>query len=221
MATRENLRASDRLVRIRWTARQWVFLAASHRLTWRSVPDAFPSIESLTPRCSIDATHPYELPAGERVVIDLLVQLLRPATIFEFGTYTGTTTALMAQVAPNGAVVHTIDLPDAPDEVIGTAFASPRPGSCEIVQHRADLRSFDFTEFDGNVDFVFIDASHTYEQVLADSRIAFRLLSDRGVIVWDDFQAAHPGVVTALAELAKEREITWLLGTRLAAYRNG
>lgn len=218
-ATKENLLARDRLQRVRWVAYQWVFLAASRRLTWRSLPEIFPGIERLVPRCPVDVTHPFELPAGERVVIDLIVQHLQPTTVFEFGTFTGTTTALMARVAPPGGVVHTIDLPTAPDDVIGRAFADPADDWCPIVQHRADVRAFDFSAFEGKVDLVFIDASHAYDQVLADSRIALGLLSEPGVIVWDDFQAAHPGVVAALAELAKDHEITWVLGTRLALLR--
>lgn len=220
-ATAANLSAPDRLARARAALRHWVYLEAEAELELRSLPELFPSIETVAPRVAVDATHPFELPVGERVVLDLIVQHLEPRTIFEFGTYTGTTTALMAQVAPEGATVHTIDLPRAPAELLGRAFASPEPGWAQIVQHRANLRFFDFEPYHGQVDLVFIDASHERDDVLADSGAAFQLLSDRGVIVWDDFQPAHPGVVTALADLSSRYDLYSVLGTRLAVYRRG
>ena len=82
--------------------------------------------------------------------------------------------------------------------------------------HRADTRSFDFSDLLGAADLVYVDASHHYADVLADSRRALELIGDEGVVLWDDYQAAQPGVVAAVSELGAEHDLAWLAGSRLA-----
>ncbi len=72
------------------------------------------------------------------------------------------------------------------------------------------------------MDFVFIDASHTYEYVLSDSRAALKLLRRGGgtkVILWHDY-GEWEGVTRALDELAAGeptfRGLRRIAGTSLA-----
>ena len=54
------------------------------------------------------------------------------------------------------------------------------------------------------MDFVFVDASHAYEYVLNDSRIALNLLRQgKGIILWHDYNRPEwwPGVLKALNRL--------------------
>ena len=57
----------------------------------------------------MDVRHDWELPYAERCVLDAIVRSRRPAVMFEFGTFRGATTRLLAEAAPD-AVVHTLDL---------------------------------------------------------------------------------------------------------------
>jgi hypothetical protein len=51
------------------------------------------------------------------------------------------------------------------------------------------------------MDFVFIDAAHSYEYVLRDSINAIKMLREsRGLLLWHDY-ASLPGVNKALDEL--------------------
>jgi predicted O-methyltransferase YrrM len=148
----------------------------------------------------------WELPYGEKVILDGIVRLLAPTTLFEFGTFTGETSVLLADAAPEGAVVHTVDLPEELDPeigAIGQAFKDRPEYANTIVQHRVDLRSFDSEPFRGTVDFIFIDAAHDFNSVTKDSELALKMLRPGGCIVWDDYHPSQWGTVKALNELRK------------------
>ena len=57
----------------------------------------------------------------------------------------------------------------------------------KIVMLTGDSKNFDFSEFDEKVDFIFIDADHSYAGVMNDSEIAFKMIRPGGTIVWHDY----------------------------------
>jgi len=63
------------------------------------------------------------------------------------------------------------------------------------------------------------DGSHAFRDVLADSAAALRMRSPAGLIIWDDYHGATPGVVRALNKLARELSLVRITHTRLAVYR--
>jgi predicted O-methyltransferase YrrM len=72
-------------------------------------------------------------------------------------------------------------------------------------------------------DFIFIDADHRYDHVLADSLLAFDILTGQGVIVWHDYRRNaffNPGleVPEVMQELAKSRPIYTVPNTTCAIY---
>jgi predicted O-methyltransferase YrrM len=191
----------------------------------------WPGIECMHVSCSLEMSYDYELPFGERALLSGLVQLTRPRLIFEFGTFTGLTTRLLADAAPRDAKVHTIDQPESSfpaggfegwykSDMVGSHFVGDDRYSDTIVLHRADLRTFDFSAFHGRVDLVFIDAGHTYDNVIRDSQIAFELLAPSGTIVWDDYHAHHWGVVRALNEIADHHPLWRIMATRFVVHQS-
>jgi predicted O-methyltransferase YrrM len=212
-ATATNLRANDRRLRLQWALDHWTFVARDN-LESAYVHELFPGIEHSTSHGTVGISHSYELPYGERVLLELITRSLEPEAIFEFGTYTGTTTKLLAEAWP-AATVRTIDLPGGGD-VIGSAF---RDGPANIVSYRADIADFDFRPYENSVDLIYIDASHVYEDVVRDSELAFSLLRSDGVVVWDDYHAAQPDVVRALNEVSRRAKVHHLTGSRLCVHR--
>jgi len=172
-----------------------------------------------------------ELPENERRAVAHIVSVQRPDAIFEIGTYRGRTTRLLAACSPS-AIVHTIDLPpesmleggcfrESDPRLIGTRYKEDASLGSRVVQHFGDTREFDFKPYYGQMDLVFVDASHAYEAVLNDSREAFQMLRPGGVVLWDDYHPIHgSGVMRALADLVFERSPVWIKGTRLAIYRS-
>ena len=209
-ASATNLAAADRRQRIAPLVRSWIFAANDH-VPQRYPLDVFPELVSVRASVTLDIHHHFELPYGERVLLDAIVRYRDPNVIFELGTYSGTTTKLLAEAAPR-ATVHTIDLP-SDNPIIGSAYLND-PG--RIVSHRADIRTFDFAPYEDRVDLVFVDASHEYADVLHDSAVAKRLIGTHGIILWDDYHPAQLGVVRALSEL--QFPLWHLTGSRLAVH---
>ena len=185
----------------------------------------FPEVHGSAVAVTPDVAHPFELPYGERLVLAAICRWLEPRRIFEFGTFTGTTTRLLADLAPEAAL-ETVDLPADEmvhdpwvDEVVGLAFDAPGYAH-RIRQHRVNTRNLDYAALEGPWDLVFVDASHEYKDVLHDSRRALEMVSPRGLIIWDDYQPAVPGVVQALNEMqAAGCPIVRIASTRLAVHR--
>ncbi len=172
--------------------------------------------------------HPIVIPSPrasqkstEWVALASLVVCLKPRTIFEFGTSNGGGTLLLAKNA-KGATIYTSDLshddrdPSRLKANIGAAFKGM---GCEkrIVQLLGNSTKFDYTTFVGQIDFVFIDASHDYESVKSDTKNALDILSPQGVIIWHDFPSSL-GVRRYLLEFAKKHRVFQIYGTRLALY---
>lgn len=168
------------------------------------------------------------------LVLCALAQLLGCRSIFEIGTFRGDTSWLLAHNLPQ-ARVFTLDLPGPEsaqrarleitdvDEYFHTWERGARfrdtPESLRIIPLVGDSATFDFSPYRGAMDLVYIDASHSYSYVRADTEAALAMLSPTGTIVWDDY-TYYPGIYAYLNELAPtlDRPIYHLLGTRLAVH---
>ncbi|MFN2370823.1 MAG: class I SAM-dependent methyltransferase, partial [Candidatus Krumholzibacteriia bacterium] len=125
-------------------------------------------------------------------------------TLFEIGTFDGRTTLNLAGNAPNGCSVVTLDLP--PDTqtknqltdgeriwvnkpTSGARFTRYGGGAATagITQLYGDSADFDFSPFRNRCSLVFVDGSHSYENVLSDSRNAFEMVRTGGVVLWHDY----------------------------------
>lgn len=162
----------------------------------------------------------------ELTVISNIVKSSQPKTVFEFGTFNGRTTLNLAANAPEGAVVYTLDLPrenvnktqlrvETDDKLFiekaesGTRYKSNAHGMvrARIIQLYGDPATFDFSSYENTIDFVFVDASHSYDYTLNDSKKALKLLRNgKGIILWHDYEKLEywPGLMKALNELFKQ-----------------
>lgn len=155
----------------------------------------------------------------ELLVIAALVQQAEPRICFEIGTFNGRTTINIAMNQPSDGQVFTLDLPrsekgstrlsldkaevryiDKP--VPGTKFAGHQLAE-RIFQLFGDSATYDFSQFHDNVDFMFIDGSHSYDYAKFDSLTATKMIRSRsGIILWHDYDSPYwPGVTQALNEL--------------------
>ncbi|HBF33106.1 TPA: hypothetical protein DDW35_00950 [Candidatus Sumerlaeota bacterium] len=155
----------------------------------------------------------------ELIIIASLAKQCSPCNVLEIGTFDGRTTANLALNTASDAKVYTLDLPpegldsaglplEADDRKYVLKSASGErfsrlPEGSKVKQLYGDSATFDFVPFEGKMDFIFIDGSHSYEYVLRDTRTALRLLPPSGgVILWHDYDTqSWPGLTTGLNEL--------------------
>ena len=189
--------------------------------------DLYPGIEHASVDLGRVTYKRSNLDPMEQFAVCAIAQLRQPSTIFELGTFDGATTLLLARNVP-GARIFTLDLDSAvaatatvEDELenahagVGSRFADA-PEATRIEQLLGDSRLFDFSPWFGSIDFVIVDAGHEYECAVADTTNAFRLVRPGGVVVWDDYMTAWPGVVRAVDESG--RSIFHVAGTDLAIF---
>lgn len=172
---------------------------------------------------------------GEAQVLATLVDHLKPKTLFEIGTFNGFSTLHLQKNAPEDAVIHTLDLPQDKTNIIlknDLIEAHRDIKNINLNTHRrfqinsgimglwGDSMSFDYSPYDGKMDFVFVDANHSYAYVKKDTENAFQMLSPRGVILWHDYDFIHPGVFKLINEIAKKKKIFYIERTRYALFIN-
>jgi predicted O-methyltransferase YrrM len=203
------------------------------RLAVAPLEGLFLGIEKLTISIQHEP-HDRGLPYGEAFVLSLITAYLRPRRIFEIGTASGQSTLLMARQAPE-AQIETLDLgkaiptlgreayepPVQDTDTIGSAYRDS-VFTDQITQHFGDSATFDYSDFEHDMDLVFVDGAHIYDYVTSDSRNALLLIRPGGTIVWDDCSYTCPGVSKALLGLMKEGlPIYRIYGTRFATLAAG
>ena len=165
-----------------------------------------------------------------------VVSAIQPQKILEVGTFRGVSSLAMALNAPE-AEIYTFDLPDEVDGAMvegltkgdqacvelsrgckGAAFVG-HPVESRIHPIHADSLKMDVRDYMDSADFCFIDGGHSYECIKADTENAFKVLSPRGVILWDDYSWYLEGVSRYLRELAKTLPLWHIAGTNYIIYR--
>lgn len=139
----------------------------------------------------------------ELVSLAYVMQVARPETVFEIGTFVGRTTRLFALNTPADTRVFTLDLPQSEvSHGVGEDYRHT-PEAAKIVQLSGDSRVFDYSPWHGTCDFVWVDACHEYPVVKSDSQAAFRLCRPGGWIGWHDYRHSKrfDGVTRAVQEL--------------------
>lgn len=154
--------------------------------------------------------------------------------IVEIGTFRGRTTYNLALNAPTR--IYTVDLgapPPAeaeanaehkayPSYTPGEVFLSARPEIREKIELIiGDSTRVDLSALRGQASLVIVDAGHTYEACMADSKTAFSLVRPGGHVVWDDYGGDYwPGVKRALDEIALERTLHYLPRENFVIYQH-
>lgn len=117
-----------------------------------------------------------------------LLEELRPQLIVELGSDAGGTLSAWMQLAPR---VIAVDLPRGPFSTgrpLNTHGAELLEGNTHDEATWAELRR----RIRGQVDFLFIDADHTYDGVRADLAMYYPFLRPGGLLALHDV-CVHPG----------------------------
>lgn len=224
-AGRSLLRHSRNLSFLRDLARSGIRADEQPKAPSLYLLDLYPEAEDLTVDLGAVRYRRSNLDPMEQFAVCAIAQLRKPTVVFEFGTFDGATTMLLARNLPRARIV-TLDLDpiQAQAATVEDEIANARDGagsrfarsaeSARIEQLLGDSRHFDFSPWYGAIDLVIVDAGHDYACVSADTTTALRLVRSGGVVVWDDYTRGWPDVVRAVDEAG--RRIFHLAGTDLA-----
>jgi len=83
---------------------------------------------------------------------------------------------------------------------VGEAYCTDR-SITNITQHYGDSATWDFAPVQ-DLDFAFIDGSHTYDYIRSDTIRCAGAAGERATLVWHDLDYVHYDVVCYLSELA-------------------
>ncbi len=177
----------------------------------------------------------------EALSIAYIAKVTHPKKVFEIGTFDGFSTYHLSMNSDPDTKIYTLNLPLEVDNTkqhhkkislldyhddnhthsglkkIGVLYENS-PAANRVSQLLGDSLVFDFSPFRGSMDLVFIDGGHSLECVSSDTKNAFNMLSNKGLIIWHDFNVQHRDIYNFLMKLSKDRKIFWLAGTRLAIY---
>lgn len=143
--------------------------------------------------------------------------------IFEFGTYLGRTTVGLASIDAD-VVVTTLNLDPAEDTRYGPYIGrliKDSPYRDRIKQIFSDSKKFDTKPYAESMDYIFIDADHSYDAVKNDTEKSLKMLAPGGVIIWHDYAPKSPGVYGYLQELSLQRPLFRIKNTCLVLYIDG
>jgi predicted O-methyltransferase YrrM len=216
-------------------AEHFAQMRAQSRIRELPLAQIFPGIDAV--RVEIGAIDPDTKHANhvDMLYVCAIARCMGARRIFEFGTYLGRTTYYLA-LAENRPSVFTLDLDptaDRPKELkLGQAvrsvldcyqgvFFRDTEVASRIVQLHGDSRRFDYSAWRGNIDFIFIDAGHTYEFVANDTEKAFQMLAPGGIVVWHDYAPKSRDVVRFARDLSRTRPLFWVRDTSLLVYIDG
>jgi predicted O-methyltransferase YrrM len=158
------------------------------------------------------------------------VKALKAKEMFEIGTFKGVTAWTLARNS-DGGTVNTLDIPSQADAALPVEESDKHirrqssepvyeefPHDAEIVQWWGDSAEFDFSRWNGRCDLVLIDGAHSEPYVASDSQNAFDMVSDRGMIAWDDYWHVVQGVPDALHRIMHEHRLYRIPATRLCVH---
>ena len=163
--------------------------------------------------------------------------------IFEFGTCSGKNTMLMALNSKETSSIVTLTLNQEKLKELHLDKKDNNKSSRNIIKESnyekflfsgkeiekkikvffIDSKKFDTKKYLKKFDLIFIDGGHTYSVVKSDSKKAYEMLSDKGIIIWHDYvpgKESSKDVCKYINELAKEKNIFHISNTSMCYFKN-
>ncbi|MDT8401429.1 MAG: O-methyltransferase [Bacteroidales bacterium] len=114
--------------------------------------------------------------------LEMLVSMIRPATMLEIGTYTGYSAISMARALPEGGILHTIEINDELEDIC-REYISRSGLQNKIVLHTGDALEI-LKKLDLSFDLIFIDGDkRQYPEYYG---LAIKKLNQNGYIIADN-----------------------------------
>lgn len=156
--------------------------------------------------------------ASEAALVRSVIRALQPRLMFEFGTHQGILTNRMMEVAPQDAVMITVDLPPSkldqgivPIDPTNRSYVKHQDEhmgmhidpvfSERVIRLQEDSMRLNISPLQGCVDLVVVDGNHSYKVAKNDIKKGWEMLREGGVMLIDDFKLLRTeGVIRAVYE---------------------
>ena len=175
----------------------------------------------------------------ETTLLIAATQIVNARSVFEFGTFMGSTTLNLALNVPSEGKVLTLDLDagcagevsqhpaDAPLTAIHLDSPAPDFVGSSVMDKITTLTgnsiTFDFSAWQDSIDLVFIDGGHDLATVRSDTENALRLISKSrpSCIVWHDYHnSTYPDLSEYLDDLSAQMPLVHVEDTYFCVYFN-
>ncbi|WP_457572981.1 class I SAM-dependent methyltransferase [Desulfolithobacter sp.] len=169
----------------------------------------------------------------ERSILAALVKITRPDNIFEFGTFLGETTALLASNSEASVVTIDLDGTDSLSPLLDSheqknlahklcrnKIFHTLPEASRIQEILGDSTRIDLTDFYATMDFILIDGGHHIDVVRRDTENAFKMIrpGNKACIVWHDYGNPCYKITDFLDSLATTVTLFHIEGTQYVYY---
>jgi len=190
------------------------YVARSPKVKVCDFLEVYPATKELELIMSLHRDSRWSLSDLETLYLVALVAMLNAPKIFEIGSAHGETSYALAR-SNSEAHIFSLDLPvqDIVDHQNKMRWKNT-PQEKQVTQLYGDSTNFDYSLYLGKMDLVLIDGDHSYLTCKSDSANALKLINDKGVIIWDDYQGLE--VQRAVNELLPKENIFSLEGTGFA-----
>ena len=163
--------------------------------------------------------------------------------IFEFGTCSGKNTMLMALNSKENSNIISLTLDQNESKKLSLNKRDNNTSIRNIINESnyekflfsgkkiekkievifIDSRKFNTEKYLRKFDLIFIDGGHTYSIVKNDSEKAFKMLSNKGLIIWHDYVVGKESckdVCKYINELEKGKKIFHIKDTSMCFFKN-
>lgn len=149
----------------------------------------------------------YLVPGQEKAFFTIAKNLPKKAIVVEIGSFKGKSTACISLASPNDTKIYSIDTFEGNNEdfsegvqFFGGNFLSEfnkniaKVNGLKKVKPVIGYSSIIAKKWNRKIDFLFIDGSHIYKDVLADFKNFYPWLKPGGIIAFHDVDKKFPGV---------------------------
>lgn len=172
----------------------------------------------------------------EALLINCLLQISSAKKIFEFGTFLGYTTHILAKNSNANSLVYSLDLgPNlenntfSPESILeddinndnylkelqsknGAFFLSSLEKQAsqkvKLIHENSFFLDIKSLNLTEEIDFIFVDGGHTYENIENDTKLAEQMSRRPTIVVWHDFDSKiHTGVTEYLINRSRNSRI--------------
>jgi predicted O-methyltransferase YrrM len=163
---------------------------------------------------------PEDAPLNDMLFLLNLARGRQARRILEVGTYRARTALALHLNCPE-AVLVSYDI-----QVLDSEFRRQLAGKPNVQLRHASFAGSAESLRQEPFDFIFVDGSHHYEDVLGDSRLALEVLAPGGIVVWHDYRyndrfAKELRVPEALEVVRQSVPVFAVRGTMCAVHVNG